>query len=355
MRHHADNRSTLQTIGISEFEEDAYRFLLEHSGSTLREVAEGLSLSQRKAQRFLVSLEKKGMATHSPERVRRYFGAPPDIVIDALIARRQHEVDNELRNARLALVELRAMTSAVDVDRGSDERIVEILSREAATQVHAQMMRSAKGEILCLERLPTLIATPSDRPDDMQLQNMARGVRYFSVVDDSILNVPGTLDRLHNATAAGESYRSLPTLPFKLVIVDRRVGFIPLNLSRPDGAVLLVRASALLDALSVIFDILWEQAAPITFSGARALKIGDPASAVSKEIEQVLPLLAAGLNDKGVAHQLDISVRTLERRILGLMEGLGARTRFQAGWLAALRLKPSIAAKRETTKPRLKR
>jgi sugar-specific transcriptional regulator TrmB len=342
-------------MGISEFEEDAYRFLLEHPGSTLQEVAEGLSLSQRNAQRCLVSLEEKGMATHLPERAWRYFGAPPDIVIDALIARRQHEVDNELRNARMAFVELRAIASAADVDRGTDERFVEILSREAATQVHGQMVRSAKGEILCLERLPTLIAVPSDRPDDMQLDNMARGVRYFSVVDDSILNVPGTLDRLNRATAAGECYRSLPTVPFKLVIVDRRVGFIPLNLSRPDGTVLLVRASALLDALSAIFDILWEQAAPITFSGARAFKIGGSAGVVSKDIEQVLPLLAAGLNDKGVAHQLGISVRTLERRILGLMDGLGARTRFQAGWLAALRLKPSIAVKRENTKPRSRR
>ena len=46
------------------------------------------------------------------------------------------------------------------------------------------------------------------------------------------------------------------------------------------------------------------------------------------------------LNDKTIAHELDISIRTLDRRVVELLKGLDARTRFQAGWLAATRRQP---------------
>ncbi len=111
-----------------------------------------------------------------PERVRRYFAVPPDLAIDALIARRQHEVDNQLRRARAAIVELQETIEPFEEDHGSDERVVEILSREAAGQVHSQMLRSARDEVLCLERTP-IIVSPVGRPDDTQLESMDRGVR----------------------------------------------------------------------------------------------------------------------------------------------------------------------------------
>jgi DNA-binding NarL/FixJ family response regulator len=57
---------------------------------------------------------------------------------------------------------------------------------------------------------------------------------------------------------------------------------------------------------------------------------------------QLLALLAGGLNDKAIASELDVSTRTLDRRILKLMRGLGARTRFQAGWIAAQRGRPDV-------------
>jgi DNA-binding NarL/FixJ family response regulator len=47
-------------------------------------------------------------------------------------------------------------------------------------------------------------------------------------------------------------------------------------------------------------------------------------------------LLAAGLNDKGIAHEVGISVTTLNRRVAELMKSFGTRTRFQLGWRAAL-------------------
>jgi sugar-specific transcriptional regulator TrmB len=334
----------LEGLGVTPQEESLYRALLRGNGYTVAQLREITQLA-RHTQRCLTSLENKGFVTHSPEQGRRYFAVPPDLAIDALISRRQHEVDNQLRRARAAMVELQESVEAVEENPATDERVVEILSREAAGQVHAQMLRSAKEQVLCLERTP-IIVSPTGRPDDNQLESMERGVRYLTVSDDSILNMPGAIERLRNSTLAGERYRVVPSLPFKLIIVDRRIAILPLTVTKPDGNVLLVRASTLLDALAAVFDMFWERAAPITFSTTSASRIGDPARGLSREADEVLPLLAAGLNDKSIAHQLDYSVRTLERRIVELMESLGARTRFQAGWLAALRMKSSIARRR---------
>jgi len=48
--------------------------------------------------------------------------------------------------------------------------------------------------------------------------------------------------------------------------------------------------------------------------------------------------MGVGMNDKAIAHNLQISIRTLERRVADLMHSLDTRTRFQAGWAAALHL-----------------
>jgi len=48
-------------------------------------------------------------------------------------------------------------------------------------------------------------------------------------------------------------------------------------------------------------------------------------------------MLGTGMKDEAVARELGISVRTLGRRMSGLLEALGARTRFQAGLQAGRR------------------
>ena len=45
-------------------------------------------------------------------------------------------------------------------------------------------------------------------------------------------------------------------------------------------------------------------------------------------------LLLAGLTDASVAKQLDLGLRTVQRRVKGLMELAGVSTRLQLGWHA---------------------
>jgi DNA-binding NarL/FixJ family response regulator len=59
-------------------------------------------------------------------------------------------------------------------------------------------------------------------------------------------------------------------------------------------------------------------------------------AAHSAELDRkIVALLLAGLSDQAISTQLDLSQRTLQRRLRHLMDVAGVRTRIQLGWYAA--------------------
>jgi sugar-specific transcriptional regulator TrmB len=328
----------LGPLGISESEELAYRSLLRHPDATARDLAVALGMSPRKTQRLLDVLEGRGLATHSPQRPRRYIPAAPDIAIERLIVQRQEG----LERARSAIDDLQEETRVARPEDSRD-RIVEIISsREAEQQVLEHSIGAARFEVLSLVRPPVRVSRldiPREQDQRLQRQARDRGVRFRTVVDAGFLEVPGTAEAVRADIEAREEVRVVPELPVKLVLVDERIGLIPLDLKQPESPALLVRSSPLLDALRLLYEQIWDRAAPVSFAHE-----SDPSGSSTGEVPgdsaDLVRLLAAGLGDKVIARELGISVRTLERRIAGLMGGLDARTRFQLGWQAARRLAP---------------
>ncbi|MGH2510614.1 MAG: helix-turn-helix domain-containing protein [Ktedonobacteraceae bacterium] len=326
----------LGILGISEDEEHIYRWLLTHSGASISDIATAIATSPAKAQRLVDVVEAKGLVTHTPERPRRYIPASPDIALKALSLHRQQE----LKRVDGVIQDLQAL--AITQRQGQQEQIVELLtSREAEAQVLGQMHKGAKSEFITLIRMPLRVSqldVPVEQDRQFQREAQTRGVLYKSIIDAECLELPEVLQSMRQDIEAGEEVRVCSNLPFKRVLVDSRLALIPLNLRLTDGPSLLVRSSALLDALHTLFEILWQQAAPISFTREGTMKRGDPDSWLSNEARNLMSLLAAGLNDKNIAHELGVTTRTLQRRVTALMQTLDARTRFQLGWLGALHL-----------------
>jgi sugar-specific transcriptional regulator TrmB len=329
---------SLAAIGIDEAEERIWRFLLSRRNATVADVAGALGLPARKAQRLLDSLEAKGLATCSPERPRRYLPISPEFAVEALIRQRQEE----LERVRAAIPDLQEQ-AARNAASPAEQMVELITSSQAVNQIFSRLQQSIQAEVICMQRAPVLFSS-FDETDDAQKKALAKGVNVRSIADAEFLALPGAMNRVRHDMAAGEQVRVFPVLPFKMVVVDQRIGLIPLSLHEPDGPSLLVRSSALLDALCALFETLWERATPITFSVAGALKDGEAAARVPQAAARLIPLLAAGFNDKAIAHELDISPATLNRRMAELMRSLDTRTRFQAGWLAALNAFPERLA-----------
>jgi sugar-specific transcriptional regulator TrmB len=325
---YAPTERPLESLGISAAEERAYVALLDHPEATLAELSSALAWPTRKVQRLLDALQAMGLVSFAAGEPRRFVPASPDIAIEAILSRRE----DELRRARAEIERLQQRATEA---AGKRRQMIELITtHEAERHVFEQIQHAARHELIFLARPPILIAGP-EQPSETQVDAIARGVRYRSIADRAFLALPGVVGRIRADMEAGEEVRVVSELPFKMVMADRNVALIPLNLERPDSPSLLVRSSALLDALYSMFELLWERAAPIAVTQGNTLQIGEPGTHLPVEADRLIPLLAAGLNDKAIAFELGISASTLTRRITEIMHRLDAQTRFQLGWLAA--------------------
>ncbi len=326
----------LESLGISASEEQLYRWLVKHRGATASEAARALSFSPAKTQRLLISIQDKGLATHTPERSRRYIAAAPDMALGTLIL--QHQRD--LHDAGRVMQEIQEEASASRSD--GDEHVVEMItSVESERRILRQINATAENEIITLTRPPLRVDRLEGPLADYhreQRQAQNRGVVYRNIVDVDFLAMPKAVELLRSDIKSGENIRVASNLPLKMVAADRRVAFVPLNVSIPRGPSLLVRASALLDALYTTFELLWKAASPVSLLEADKLGAGNAGGWRDERVTGLISLMASGLNDKKIAYDLGVTSRTLRRHVADLMQTLNARTRFQLGWLAALRL-----------------
>lgn len=147
------------------------------------------------------------------------------------------------------------------------------------------------------------------------------------------MEVPGSVSLITRYIAAGEQAR-VGDIPVKLALNDQPMAIIPLRHDRHVvESALVVRDSTLLDALSALFDMYWERAAPLRVRDGRLAEATDPADAH----RDLLPLLMAGLTDTAIAAHLGWSDRTVRRHVRAMMIQLDAKTRFQAGYQAVVR------------------
>lgn len=332
----ADAGSPLEVFGIGADEERAYRTLLAMGIATAEGFARKMALPLRKAQRLLDVIEAKGLTTHSPEKPRRYIPASPDIAIQALA----HQHQRAVQRAKGMIDELQLHAVAGRKEAKQQELPIELITTpDVGRLVYQQIYESAEHEILGLVRPPLLYSVLSSPPDSSAQRAVhARGVRHRSISDAEMLSIPGFPERLRADIEAGEEARLMTSVPFKMVLIDRRIALMFLHPDQANSPSVVVRYSALLDALHTLFEILWERAAPVSFARSGELQKGIAESRLSKEDEELVWMMAIGMNDKTIAHKLQVSVRTLERYVAELMRNLDARTRFQAGWDAALYL-----------------
>ncbi|MEV4082330.1 helix-turn-helix domain-containing protein [Nonomuraea fuscirosea] len=322
--------NALSAVGVDADDERVYRDLLRRPRATLPELAEHTGRATVALRRAFTRLEALGLVSRMAGRPARFLATRPDVAVAALISRREEG----LAQARLASIALLAETPRTE--NQSPEELVEVVQGQAAVvQRFTQLQQTATEELLVLDR-PPYAQNPTEQNAE-EMNRLAHGVLVRGIYDVSALEIPGKLRLAQEAAAAGEQARISPEVPMKLAIADRKSAILPLSTTEPahaDSAV-IVHSSTLLDALVTLFEVLWRAALPLPSAPSTGHpELPDP---------ELFTLLAAGLKDEAVARQLGVSLRTIHRRVSELMDLLGARTRFQAGLLAARRGWPGSA------------
>ncbi|QNJ39510.1 hypothetical protein H7H31_06125 [Streptomyces buecherae] len=371
----------LSALGLDEGQESTYRTLVALGAAEVPELALRLFRSEEDVERALRRLERQGLAARSAGRAERWVAVPPDAALGTLLGRRRQELERAERAVAVLTDEYRngaprsATQDAVEIARGTT----------AIGHRSLQLLAAATDEVCALvpatERLPRGVPL---RP----------GVRHRVVVERALLSRPPALGEL--AASLGRGYeakvRVVDRLPTTLLAVDGHLALVALHRpccattpSRGPGAAseaydgapaeprdepyaaahlgayagthtgtcdegvcgrgargeaLVVHPSGLLAALLALFEGVWREAVPLRPEAARpgAARPAAPSSAPPDGPDatdlDILSLLLAGLTDASVAKQLDLGLRTVQRRVKGLMERAGVTTRLQLGWHA---------------------
>ncbi|AKN74945.1 hypothetical protein QR97_39330 [Streptomyces sp. PBH53] len=316
----------LAAIGLDETHEAAYRALVSVGAADVADLARRLTLAEQDTERALRRLERRGLAARSSARPGRWVAAPPGVALGALLTQQRHELEKAELAAALLAEEYRAAAAEPAV-----HDLVEVVTGTSAVAQRFLQLQLGAAEEVCALVTGSPVAV-SGMENDAEEQAAGRGVRYRVVVERSVLDLPHGLTELTAALGRDERVRVVDRVPTKLVVADRSLAMVPLTSRTAEPAALVVHASGLLELLAGLFESVWREALPLRL-GARGVTEQQPDGPDATDLE-VLSLLLAGMTDASVAKQLDLGLRTVQRRVRRLMELAGVTTRLQLGWHA---------------------
>ncbi|NUP53589.1 MAG: hypothetical protein HOW97_40650 [Catenulispora sp.] len=309
-------------VGPTREEEDVYLELCRRGTASITELSEALTLRQDEVLRSLTGLHTRHFVrmsestTHSP-----WFPTAPDVALESLLSGRE-QATRQLHE------EITRLLDTYHRQRHDPtHNLIEVITgREAITEVWLSLLAGARQEVAVLAQEPFV----QDDVMTSELEVLSRGVAWRSIYEHSALLIPAHLTQVRLLMAAGEQAAVVTELPFKLAIVDRRWALVPIAAGTELDGALIVRPSPMLDALIQTLESQWTRALPIPGTTNHPESPRHPSP-------ELLTMLTAGMTDDAIARQLQVSARTIQRRVSELMKELGARNRFQAGVQAVRR------------------
>ncbi|GAA2857016.1 LuxR family transcriptional regulator [Nonomuraea rubra] len=323
-----DQRETgtvLEALGLTAGEEAVYRFLIATPG-TAADLVTALDRPAFQVETDLAALAGRGLVSRHGDR---YAAAPPSVALGGLLTARREE----LRTAELAIVALAEQHRTAAADRAVGDLIEVVTGVEAVRQRFLQIQWAARERVRSFSTAPFVAVPPSD--NTAEDRGVDRGVEYLVVVEREVLTAPGAVAGTVDSIRRGVRVRVADKLPIKLMMADSDLALVPLT-TEPGGepAAVLLHRSGLLAGVEALFEAVWQRSYPLRADALDGL--GEEHEPEIGELDRkILGLLLSGLTDEAVAGQLDLSLRTLQRRLRALMDLAGVRTRVQLGWHAA--------------------
>jgi DNA-binding CsgD family transcriptional regulator len=313
--------TVLEALGLTAGQEAVYRFLID----TPAVAADLAAAFGRPVEADLAALAGRGLVSSHDGR---YAAAPPSVALGGLLTARREE----LRTAELAIVALAEQHRMAAADRAVGDLIEVVTGLEAVRQRFLQIQWAARERVRSFSTAPFVAVPPSD--NTAEDRGVDRGVEYQVVVERELLATPGVVAGTIDSIRKGVQVRVADKLPIKLMMADSELALVPLT-TDPGGepAAVLLHRSGLLAGVEALFEAMWQRSYPLRVSSGELEEQREPV--VSELDRKILGLLLSGLTDEAVAGQLDLSLRTLQRRLRALMDLAGVRTRVQLGWHAA--------------------
>lgn len=325
---------SLAALGLRPAAERVYRQLLRHPGAGMARLAELSELPHMHLLECLDELAELSLLQAPADDPRAVTPVSPERGLTGLLSRQERQLvqrQQQIERCRTEVAHIVAdfTTSHPPIEDPFVERLEGI---DAVRLKIAELSRSVRFETAAL--LPTAErsadAMAAARPLDEAALN--RGVRLRTVQLDGMRRHKSTVEYARWMTELGGEVRTAPSVPLRLLMMDREVALVPLAVEHSRGGALLLHGTGMVAAVQALFESTWRTARPLD----RPHRPRRPEGLTEQE-RVVLRLLGQGHTDEQIARRLAVSDRTVRRVVAQLMERLGARSRFQAGVLAMSR------------------
>ncbi|MEO6511909.1 MAG: helix-turn-helix transcriptional regulator [Nocardioides sp.] len=313
-----DDSKVVAAMGLPTQMEPIYRRIQPGSGQRLDQVAASLVMTPDRLLDQLGPLIALGVVSvdHGVLHV-----LDPATATGRALAAQAVELGVAARElARIAEV-LPGLAERADARLPDDEAIDgDVSTGHDIPALIAQWIREQRGDVSFMR--PDQWRLPSESEMAVAVGNAVReGRRVRAIYPARAMSEAPEVLRMR--AEMGEEIRVVPSVLTRLVIVGPRRAIVPEPLGAGADHRIVVRQAALVGVCQAWFDELWETASRVDARGDRL--------AERDHRRLLLAELAGGVKDEQIARNLDVSLRTVRRRVAALMTELGVDTRFQAG------------------------
>ena len=312
----------LTALGFTPALERTYQLVRRRSGQRLDWVAAALSTTPDALMADLAPLVTAGLVRIEDDCLA--VESPSDALARLIVQQTDAaaRIHADLAILARAVPVLVAGTARPAEDAVEDVRPIdgEVTSGGDARSLIVALLHESKGD-LCWLRPDQWRADREAAMRDAIRELTASGRRSRAIYPVRVLREAPEVVQLR--AEAGEEVRLIADVPTRMFVIGRTHAVLPEPLGFVDEPRTLVRQTGVVEALLLLFDMMWDRAAPLP--GRE-----EPLTPVD-ERRFLLQQLAAGQHDEQIARRLGLSLRTVRRRVADLMTELGADSRFQAG------------------------
>ncbi|MFD3540459.1 LuxR C-terminal-related transcriptional regulator [Streptomyces sp. NPDC058662] len=323
----------LKALGLDTVSERVYRAMLINPDENVSQLAARLGLTSGAMGLALDRLSELSLIypTARESEIPRVLG--PETAMGILLARQEAALaaqQERTESARAAAARLIAEYASAH-PHGAGDTVERLHGIDTIRHRLARLGDAAARSVM------TFAPGGGHSDEDLRASRdpnqamLARGVQLRTVYLDSVRKHAPTLWHLEWLNRSGARVRTVPSLPLRMIIVDRATAVLPIDASDARAAALVLRGDSLLVALCALFEQTWALAQPLG-EVQEAARVGE----LSRREREVLRLLAQGHTDEAVAKRLGISSRSARRIVAVLLRRLDARSRFEAGILAVM-------------------
>lgn len=319
----------LQALGLSTDAADVYQAMVDHPGHGVDQLSEVCGLTPSRVHDCLDELGELMLVRASSEHPGQMRAVDPDVGLAEIVARQ--EADLAARQAQLAASRAAVTRMLADRVQHRSTHGERLLGMDAIHNRLERLCRAAHTEIIGVQ--PGI-----QSPDDLNagrehdLAALARGVSMRSLFQELARRHSHIADYGDVLLSHGGEVRTAPTIPQRMVVIDRTHALVPIDPADNRKGALHVTEPGIVSALLELFEHAWNTAVPLGTT-----RPDDPQDGLTDHERELLRLLGTGLTDEAAGQRLGLTDRTIRRQVASIMERLGASSRFEAGTKAAQR------------------